>query len=241
MFYIPNRRGKDRFEDSLYEFYGVMIGDGCVSKYKSSNKEHFEIGIYGNSLTDLHYFENNLKKIIFNLTKRRPNITYRKDCNCICLRFNSKEFASFLKEIFNFPIGKKGRIGIHNSLLNNWEKLKWVIRGIFDTDGSLYFTKNDYHKKRNYPIIEIVSNSDILIKQLYSILTLKGFIVRIGHYGKSIKLHGKKNLKAWMGFIGSSHIDKISKFLFWQKYGECPTNRELPLNERLRKLDIMGL
>lgn len=196
--------------------------------------------MYGNSLTDLHYYQNTLKRLIFNLTKRNPSITFRKDCNCIYIRFNSKEFALFLNKELNFPIGKKAQIKIHDSVMNDWNKAKFVLRGIFDTDGSLYFTKNDFYKKRKYPIIEIVSNSDILIKQLHSVLTSKGFIVKIGHYGKSIKLHGKKNLKAWMSLIGSSHIDKVSKYLFWQKYGECPTNGELSLDKRLKMLE-MGL
>lgn len=223
-------------DDKLCEFYGIMVGDGCISKYKYRNKMHYEIRIDGNSLTDLHYYRTNLKKLVKDLFNRDPKIYHRKDCNGIALRFLSKELALFFNEKLGFPFGKKGQIKLNSSLLKNWKKTQAVLRGLFDTDGSLYFTKNDYNKRRCYPIIEIVSISKPLINQLKNILTFKGFVVTIGHNGQSVKLHGKKNLKAWFNSVSTSHIDKMSKFLFWQKYGICPTVNELPLAERLKKL-----
>lgn len=220
----------------MCEFYGIMIGDGCISKYAQQNNVHFEVRIDGNAITDYLYYENTLKNLIYRISKRSPKIHFRKDCNGICIRFNSKDLALFFNKRLSFPIGKKGQINLPKPLLEDWEKARAIIRGIFDTDGSLYFTKNDYHKKRSYPIIEIVSISKKLLRQLSSVLVLRGFNIKIGHGGKSIKLHGKKNLKAWMSSIGTSHIDKLSKFLFWQKYGMCPTNEELPLSKRLKKL-----
>lgn len=224
--------------EALCEFYGILIGDGCISRYVSQDKTHFEIRIEGNALTDYAYYVKNLRSIILEILGKSPKIYFRKDCNGISVSFHAKDFAIFLNENLGFPFGKKKQISIHNSLLKDQKKMIAIIRGIFDTDGSLYFTKNDYFKKRSYPIIEIVSISRILLEQMSAFLASEGFVVKTGHGGNSIKLHGKKNLKMWMDFIGTSHIDKLSKFLFWQKYGECPTNEELPLNKRLRKLDM---
>lgn len=38
--------------------------------------------------------------------------------------------------------------------------------------------------------------------------------------------------------IGSSNIDKYSKFLFWLEHGYCPRIDELPLDERLKKIKM---
>tara|TARA_Y100000310_G_C19971871_1_gene485846 strand:- start:71 stop:508 length:438 start_codon:yes stop_codon:yes gene_type:complete len=143
----------------------------------------------------------------------------------------------FMNTFFHFPIGRKGNITIHDDVLQDFNKLKHVIRGLFDTDGSLYFTKNN-SAVRYYPIIEISSHSFPLVIQLRNALESVGFIVRISHYKDSIKLHGKKNLLKWMELIGTSHSDKSSKFEFWKKYGYCPKIDELPYKERLKLLGL---
>jgi len=107
---------------------------------------------------------------------------------------------------------------------------------MFDTDGCIYFTKNDWRGNRNYPIIEIVTYSKSLIKQLNEILTNLGFTVKIGHNGNSVKLNGKTQVEKWMSEIGSNNIDKLSKFEFWKKFGYCPTIEELPFKQRLEKI-----
>ena len=224
----------------LYEFYGIMIGDGCISKYICQNKTHFEIRIEGNSITDIDYYKSHLKRLISSLVNKNPAIYFRKDCNGICIRFHSKEFALFLNRELGFPLGRKGQIGINEKLLKDRDKINAVLRGIFDTDGSLYFIKNN-SPKRFYPVIEIVSISKKLLQQISDVLRKKGLKVTQGHGRNSVKLNGKKNLKGWMDLIGTNHIDKKSKFLFWQEYGECPTSQELHLADRLNKLGMVDL
>jgi hypothetical protein len=50
--------------NELCEFYGILIGDGCISRFYSGNKIHHAIRIDGNSLTDYQYYENHLKPLI---------------------------------------------------------------------------------------------------------------------------------------------------------------------------------
>ncbi len=221
----------------LYEFYGILIGDGCISKYTSFDKIHHEIRIDGNSITDADYYFNHVVPLITKVTGRNTKPVFRKDCQGIFIRFNAKEFAAFLRTTFEFPFGKKGDITIKKEALGDFEKLKHVLRGLFDTDGSLYFTKNN-STVRSYPIIEISSHSPTLIKDLQTALTRAGFTVKISHYQDSVKLHGKNNLFKWMQFIGTRHPDKASKFEFWKKHGYCPTIIELPYKERLKLLGL---
>lgn len=224
-----------KLDKDLYEFYGVLIGDGCISRYHYNSKIHYELRIDGNSLTDIDYYNQHLLKLISNLINKTPRVYFRKKFNGIYVHFRDKEFAFFLKEIFNFPFGKKGNIKIDDNILNDFEKLKYVLRGLFDTDGCIYFTKNN-SKIRYYPIIEISSHSFNLINQLKEVLDAKGFTVKISHYKDSVKLHGKKNLLKWMKLIGTNHPDKASKFKFWTKYGYCPRIDELDYKERLEVL-----
>lgn len=219
----------------FYEFYGIMLGDGCISRYINQNREKFEFRIDGNSTTDLDYYKKFVQPLTSQIRNKNTKISFRKDCNGIFIRFHSKEFAQFLNKKFNFPIGKKGDIKLATFLEKDWKSLKYILRGIFDTDGCLYFTKNN-STMRSYPIIEISSHSKPLLHQLNNILLSKGFAPKFSHYNDSIKLHGKKALKRWIDLIGTNNPDKFSKFKFWQKFGYCPKINELNYQDRVKKL-----
>jgi len=218
----------------LCELYGVLIGDGCLSQYKNQGRFKRVIRIDGNLNTDQNYYLY-LKNLIKIITKKEVSIKYRESYSSIYFMFQNKEFFYYLHDTFNFPIGKKGEIIIHDSVAKNLILVKETLRGIFDTDGCIYFTKNN-RNTRNYPIIEIVTYSKPLIKQLNKILGDLGFVVKIGHNGNSIKLNGKIQVEKWMSEIGMNNLDKRSKFEFWKRFGYCPKIEELPLKERLEKI-----
>ncbi|GEM_PF-6137817 len=70
---------------------------------------------------------------------RHPSIYKRKDSLGLELVFGYKNLIKKLNEEFKFPIGLKNNLSIPENIVHDWEKLKHVIRGLFDTDGSLYF------------------------------------------------------------------------------------------------------
>ena len=205
-----------KINKDMAEFYGVLMGDGCISRYKNQNKIVYAIRIDGNSLTDKEYYLY-LQKLIYKIIERKTKIKYRKNCNGIYLYFVCKNLAEFLNKYLNFPYGKKGEIKIHNRIVNNKNLLKYTLKGFFDTDGSLYFTKNN-SKIRNYPIIELSTHSKSLMYQLKEILDNFGFNTKLSHYKDSVKLHGKHNLQKWMELIGSNNYHKFYRFLYWKKY-----------------------
>ena len=219
------------------EFYGVLIGDGCLSSFRiSSGKQHYEIRIDGNADTDYFYYLYFLLPLIKKVFDKAVRINFRKDCNGIFVRFKHKQLALFLNKELNFPFGKKKNIAIHEKILNDDKKILNVLRGIFDTDGCLYFTKNN-SKKRSYPIIEISTHSKFLLDQLATLLPKFGFKTKISFFYDAVKLHGKKNLKIWMRLIGTHHIDKMSKYVFWKKFRYCPEITELNFEKRINYLD----
>ena len=138
-----------------------------------------------------------------------------------------------MNEELVFPFGKKGEIKIFSDLSD--KQILPVLRGFFDTDGSIYFTKNN-SKIRNYPIIELSTHSKSLLIQMKQRLVRLGFNPIVSHFKDSIKLHGKKSLLMWFRFLGSNNPDKFSKFHFWKKKGYCPKSIEMDLKTRLKLL-----
>ena len=61
----------------LAEFYGVLLGDGCISKHKIEDSIKYAIRIDGNSLVDGSYYKY-LQSLIKDITGRELKIGYRK-------------------------------------------------------------------------------------------------------------------------------------------------------------------
>ena len=133
-----------RINKDLAEFYGILLGDGCLSytpAYKGTWPKYV-ICIAGDSRKDFEFFIH-VVSLINRLFGIQVRINKRTDCNGIEIRFSSKHVFELLCD-FGFPVGKKRHIVISTDFLKNglWT---YVTRGIFDTDGCLVFSKQ--HKK----------------------------------------------------------------------------------------------
>jgi hypothetical protein len=199
------------------EFYGILIGDGCISKYTCRNKKYYAINISGHLYHD-NDFGIYCKKNIEELFDRKACISKRKKQNSFNLIFCHKSFFNAISTDLNFPIGKKKNLEIDKKIIDlGYDYVRHVIRGIFDTDGSFYFDKAQYGKP--YPCISIQMKAPILIEQLYNILINQGF--KVYRYipenrAPRITLKGRKQLEKWMREIGSSnnkHLNKINDYL----------------------------
>ena len=197
------------------EFYGALLGDGWLSHLIYKNKIIWLIGVSGDKRLDkefLSYLKENIKKL-FN---RSASIKERNDSNGMELDFSHKMLIKALNEKLDFPIGKKIGLRIHDKVYQlGYDKMKHVIRGIFDTDGSFYFDKTPVGKP--YPCISITMYSPKVMEYVYKMLINQGFKAYLdkNHLPRmEIKLKGAKQLKKWMAEIGSKnlrHLNKIAR------------------------------
>ena len=197
------------------ELIGALIGDGHI--YKKNHK--YLIGFTGNQITDKEYFTQ-LKNLISIAWKKEIKIKFRE--HAVRIQFGSKEIVARLTDFFGLPFnkGKCYVVEIPVLLKNNWLLSKHVIRGIVDTDGSI-FTANK-PGCLNYPSIEITTTSNKLALQIKEILLAQGFrVAKIwscksklsNHLAYKIPLNGKVNLKKWVDEIGFSNPYKLNRAL----------------------------
>lgn len=202
---------KIKIDDPTFlEFYGILIGDGWISKLKYKNKITYLIGVSGHKELDkeLHfYWKDNIKRM-FNRSAYLKEI---KTSNTRELLFAHKILLNFLNSEMNFPIGKKLDIKLPKKVSSlGYNGIKHIIRGMFDTDGSFYLDKTP--SGYPYPCICISMKQPSLIEEVRDILLKEGFKVyyRKGKYPNvEIKLKGGKQLKKWMNEIGSSNPHKL--------------------------------
>ncbi|MEK6862065.1 MAG: hypothetical protein AABY07_08940 [Nanoarchaeota archaeon] len=226
---------------NIYELIGVIIGDGSI--LYNPKKYLYRLEIAGNYTEDYKYFLK-LSQIILEISGNKPKIRFRehKLGRSITLYIDNKNFVEYLINELQLPYGKKTfSVKIPDKFLS-WRYSRHIIRGIFESDGCLYFSKSKVNKYPTYPRIEIRTSSDKLKEQIVTILKNKKFNVQtLKLRTNKIYLSGEFMLKKWLNEIGINNPKNISKYLIWKKQGyyvpKCTLNeRENLLNSNLADL-----
>lgn len=225
---------------NVYEFIGIIIGDGNILYNKE--KRYYRLEITGNAMDDPLYFEkiSNFIQKEFGITPK-IKIRYFKNGKCIKLYIDNKKFVEHLINNLGLPYGRKTfTIKIPKKYLG-WNYSKYIIRGIFETDGCIYFSKSRTTTYLpTYPRLEIRSSSEDLVKQLKEILFSRGFKVQVLKPKKEktykIYLSGSEMLKKWIKEIGFGNIKNLTKYLYWKRYKYYKP--KISLKERFNQLNI---
>lgn len=214
---IKEKLNKEKFKldienEEFLEIYGALIGDGWLSNFKSNGKKVWIIGICANLRLERESLMN-YSKIVNKKFDRKGTFRERLDQNTIEFTFSHKQLLLHLNKKLKFPIGKKRNITLPEKIFSmEFDKIKYVIRGIFDTDGSLYLDKNKKGVK-NYPVISIHLNQPKLLEQLRGKLSERGFKVNHDKNNNMIKIKGRNQLRLWFDLIGSSNKYKRDKMV----------------------------
>ncbi|TKJ16993.1 hypothetical protein CEE44_00460 [Candidatus Woesearchaeota archaeon B3_Woes] len=203
--------------DKLALLYGIILGDGCLSRIKRS----YFISIAGSIKDDLIFFEKVIVPILKDLINKEIPIRIRIKQRELHILFSHKVLFNKLKDK-GFPIGKKGtKLKISEKFNKN--DIKYIIQGYFATDGCLVLTKNP---NKLYPRIEFSSISKGLLSQVLVYLKnleMNGNIYISHKYSNKnwntlyrLQFNGKNNLKIFehkIGFINPKHKTKYESFL----------------------------
>ena len=206
--------------EELCEFIGAVIGDGCVDGFLQGRNglSKYHVSITGHSMLDKDYLSRYHPELIRSLFGVKCNLYYRKDCNAMVMNIHSKTVFCLLTKRFGFVPGNKiYTTKIPSEILTAGEKFVFAaIRGIFDTDGCVFFDKRAPYKNP-YPRIVIQIKSEPLFFQLKEILE-KYFSI----YAKCnrrntycVEIYGHAQFDKWMELIGFSnkkHLDRIKQY-----------------------------
>ena len=125
--------------EGLAEFFGIMLGDGNLYISEKKGGRCCQIRIAGNYLKDYEYltiFLNSLSKSLFNV---EPRFSKLKGRNVLYLCMDYTNLGEILISIGFKPGNKiKNNIGIPYWIKKDKKFLAACIRGLFDTDGSMY-------------------------------------------------------------------------------------------------------
>jgi len=194
----------------LAEFLGILIGDGHLATYWMS--------VTTNSKTDSEHAEF-VQKMIYLLFGLRARIRKKKGQNALTVVVTAKNLVNFLHKK-GMPKGNKlaGNLHIPLWITQNKNYKKSFLRGLFDTDGSVY---QDFRviKGRRYQGIGLLfsSASESLRKDIIEILLALDYNPTggVGTH-RSIYLRKRENIVRYFKEIGTSnlkHSERLERFL----------------------------
>ncbi len=195
----------------LAEEIGMHIGDGYLSGKKNDYR------LKGNKHDEKEYYNThvrNLYKKLFNL-----NIKIKEYDSTYGFEVYSKALHEFKSNVLKLPKGRKSDIRIPEKIkINNSKILASFLRGLFDTDGNIYF-QSRYGYRHYYPRISVAQKSEKLIKEVALILKMLGFrpSIYVGKEATSVSLHGYNSLKHFMDIVGFNNPKHLKKVRKWEE------------------------
>jgi hypothetical protein len=208
----------DNMSEKLAYFLGVLLGDGSVGSERRPT-----IYLVGDLVEERGYYDHVLIPLIRGLFKVSPYSYVRKGKSAYALHFKSRRFVEYLVSELDFPSGDVQKY-LPSSVMSFPEGIRLAfIRGLFDSDGSMVFSRKTYTAYK-YPTIEIKTVSHRLGLSVKQILTTAGFRSGLNRSAESwiVRTNGEQMLELWMNKIGSRNIKHLTKYLVWKKAGFCP-------------------
>lgn len=207
--------------EGLAEYYGAMIGDGCLSRYFANYDKRWKHCVLMTGHThDEPYYKKNLQKISIKDFNVKGYIRFRKDQNVTRFEIYDKGVFNFFKNL-GFPIGLKKKLFIPKKILGSQKLSIACVRGIFDTDGSIYSRYSKKYKNHTklynyYKVIQFRLISKKIIKQIKEILNENNiYTTKIGIDKNSfvLRITHQEEIHKFMRIVKPSNNYHMERYL----------------------------
>ena len=195
--------------EKLSEAVGIMLGDGSV--YINRNKGIYQVRIASNIYNEEKYSTDFVKPLFESLFGISGRLVRSLKSGAIYVAFDSRELVKFLDKVGVRSAKRKANIGIPKWVKSEKKFLINCIRGLIDTDGSIYRLSNKDPKLKR---ISFTNTNKILLKDMREGLLRLGFNPSKFILNKNIFLTRKEDIKRFIneiGFNNPKHIERINK------------------------------
>jgi DNA-binding transcriptional regulator WhiA len=213
------------------EFLGIMSGDGYLL-IKRGKRKLYRIQFTLNKSEDMYYFDH-ISELSIKLFGIKPKKQMKKE-NAYHINIHNKKTVLFV-ESQGFPSGKKkNKLTIPKWILENKKYTRAFLKGLMETDGSLFFAKRGMYKINKYPVMEIKCSDERFMKQVHKAFKTIGFEALFRRCKQpgfddayKIQLNGEKWLNKWIKEIGFNNLNYKTRYIVWMIIGYCPPKTNL--------------
>lgn len=188
------------------EFIGIMMGDGGMTPA--------QLAITLHHIDDLA-FSQFVVHLIERLFGIKPSVYHHPKDSVNIITISRSGLVKHLHEL-GLPIGNKvkQRFDIPFWIKENREYMIACIRGLVDTDGSVFTHRYRVNGKMYfYKKICFSSSSPPLIATVQQFLAKEGFYARISRNGKNIRIESIAGVKQYFDLIGTSNPKHLKRYL----------------------------
>ncbi|MDE1833648.1 MAG: hypothetical protein KGH58_04490 [Candidatus Micrarchaeota archaeon] len=199
----------------LCEIVGAVIGDGNLW----TDGRRYRVEMTGHPELDRDYFVY-LDNLLFKQFGKRPYKARVRD-RALYMRLQQKSAFELLTGLgIHAGRGKALAVEIPAAIREKgWEYAKHTLRGIMDTDGTVFFSKKTY-KTKVYPTLEITTCSKKLAHQIAELLIQQNFRAKLRVHTRAgfnpefkVALYGHRMISRWLNEIGFSNRKHINKLV----------------------------
>ncbi|MBX4196698.1 hypothetical protein KW805_03860 [Candidatus Pacearchaeota archaeon] len=221
-----------KIDGDLAEILGMHIGDGCISR----TKRYAEYYLGGDLIEEREYHDRWVaplfnKKVSIPVLNKKVNYKEHPKVGIYGFHIFDERIVKFFESL-GIKSGTKINVEIPIQILKKMSLSKRFLRGLFDTDGNIYFDKNRSAKKRfnNRPVIKLGSVSSKLIFQVFNLLISMEYHPRIKkpYKGKrdlnevhTVLLYRIDDVDKFVEEIGFKNPKHYTKWLIYKKFGFC--------------------
>lgn len=192
--------------DDLAELVGIFLGDGCIGDY--------QVKVTLNREDDRNYafFVSSLIKKVL---KEKPTWSER-DNNTINLTLSGVNLIEILEDLGLRRGNKiKNKIKFPEWILNDNNFRRSCIRGLFDTDGGLYFHRHSKWKdKKPYLGWCFTSHSPPLLNDYYESLKILDLSAK-KVADKHLYMYSVNNIVKYFKVVGSNNLKNFERFKYY--------------------------
>jgi hypothetical protein len=196
---------KPPYSTELAEFCGIMLGDGGISAYQATVtlglKEEKEYG----------HFVMNLIETLFSI---RPGMYRRTNSKAFTIYISRIGIVEFLTNTCGLVQGDKMRYQatIPLWILENPEFSTSCIRGLIDTDGSVFTHRyKSKGKEYTYKKMSFTSASPPLLNAVLKLFLQNDFHARIGSRF-DVRIDSKKDVSNYFKQFGSHNPKHLKRY-----------------------------
>ncbi|HLD87683.1 MAG TPA: LAGLIDADG family homing endonuclease [Candidatus Nanoarchaeia archaeon] len=185
--------------EEMAEFIGILAGDGSLSL------SHHEVAVSGHLKLDEEFMIGRVARLLSRLFGVRVKIKRHLKNNNIRCVVNSKRLSNFLASRFGLPKGKKlGKLHIPQEIAESPKYLSSYLRGLFDTDGSIYM-----RRKRSL-VLSIISKDALYLQEVKKGMEDLGFHPSVS--GKNLYLYRQHEIDRFFLRIKPQNRKHLQRF-----------------------------
>ena len=195
--------------ERLAEFIGILLGDGSISLLPSKQYSTFYCVKVTLDKRECQY-RDYVAQQFFDVFGVMPKIKERPEQNTVDICNFTKQAVQKVLSLGMLTSPKWHRAVIPKQYMSR-EFGKYILRGYFDTDGSVVLTNNN---GTCYPRLEMKISPAPMQQQLIALLDLYGFRFGVYNIGKGkvrVQMNGKRQLEKWLAEIGFSNLKHLTK------------------------------